>query len=189
MNLLSPSWSSSFQPGTDPSCNFNVTSTASAVNLYHNPVTVTASGGLTATVCGGFAGSCSPGSITSVTASGTNQITVTDDGGHTGTITLSGFTASGGLTATQCGGFGGSCGPGVITEVTASGNTITIKDSGGHTGTMTLSGATASGGLTACDPSFAGCANGSSIYSVVAQSNTIGLQDHGGHHGYIMLSR
>jgi len=77
----------------------------------------------------------------------------------------------------------------VITEVTASGNTITIKDSGGHTGTMTLSGATASGGLTACDPSFAGCANGSSIYSVVAQSNTIGLQDHGGHHGYIMLSR
>ncbi len=190
MSLVSPSWSPSTQFGTDPSCHFNVTFTGNSVNLYHNPVTVTASGGLVA--CDpGFAGTCANGSsIYSVSASG-NTITLRDHGGHTGSITLVGATASGSFTPCDPG-FGGGCSTGSsIESMTVSGtNVITLADHGGHTGTITISGATVSGGFTACDPGFGGtCASGSSVSSVTAQSNTFIMRDSGHHEGYIVLSQ
>jgi hypothetical protein len=85
--------------------------------------------------------------IQGVTASG-NVITIRDNGGHTGTITLAGTTASGGLTATPNCGLS-NCTP-AITSISASGsNVITVRDNMGHTGSIVLSGALASGGLGA----------------------------------------
>jgi hypothetical protein len=111
----------------------------------HTESNPTASGGLTASttcVVGSF-GQCTypPAYITSFNASG-STITVTDDGGHTGTISLSGAVASGGLTAsTTCvvGSFG-QCTypPAYIVAINASGSSITIGDDGSHTGTTTL---------------------------------------------------
>src|SRR5437868_3162710 len=102
-NQVSPSWFSYIQSGTDPSCSFQTAPTTAAVNLYHNPATVTASGGLTGYCSGQI---CSgPAPIAAITASGGNSITVEDHYGHIGTITLSGATASGGLTG-YCGGSG-----------------------------------------------------------------------------------
>jgi len=180
LNQVSPSWFPYIQPGTDPSCSFNVTSTGTSVNLYHNLATVTASGGLTAGGC--FMTNCYP-RITSVTASG-NAITLKDQNGNTGTITLSGAAASGGLTAGGC--FMTNCYP-RITSFTASGNAITLKDQNGQTGTITLSGATASGGLTAGGCLMTNCYP--RITSVTAQSNTIILKDQNGNNGYMMLSQ
>lgn len=182
-NQVSPSWFPAIQSGTDPSCSFNTASTTTAVNLYHNPATVTASGGLTGYCSGQI---CSgPAPIAAITASG-SAITVQDDYGHTGTITLSGATASGGLTG-YCG-TGGFCRPPVpIVAVTASGsNAITVTDYYGHTGTITVSGAIASGGLTGyCDGL---CTAPVPIVSVTAQSNTVILQDQNRHNGYITLN-
>jgi len=190
MTHLSPVWGSYIEPNIppsiSPSCNFNVTLTTTSENLYHNPTSVTASGGLISTSCG-FVGCNDPGEITSITASGGNTITVTDLGGHTGTLTLSGATASGGLISTSCG-FAGCNYPGQITSMTASGgNTITVTDLAGHTGTLTLSGATASGGLISTSCGFAGCNYPGEITSVTGRSNAIFLADLGGHNGYIRL--
>lgn len=105
----------------------------------------TVSGGLTAsTSCEGL---CTPppAVITSVTGNHTAKITITDNGGHTGTITLSAPTASawGGLTAkSSCEGL---CTPPqpVITSMQAdpnreSGATIDFADGNGDTGQMPL---------------------------------------------------
>ncbi len=74
---------------------------------------------------------CNP-YITAVTASG-NVITVRDNGGHSGTITLSGATTSdGGLTASCF-----MCNP-YITAVTAQSNAIIVEDNGGNSGYITL---------------------------------------------------
>jgi hypothetical protein len=142
MTHLSPPWGSyiepSIPPNVSPSCGFNVTLTTSSENLYHNPVSVTASGGLTA--CDpGFGGGCASGSsIASVMASGGNTITVTDHGGHIGTITLSGATASGGLTACDPG-FVGCASGSSIASVTAQGsNALFLTDHGGHKGYVKL---------------------------------------------------
>ena len=131
-------------------------SPAVSVTSTHTETTPTASGGLTASttcVIGSFGQCTYPAAyIVSVTASG-STITLADDGGHTATIALSGFTASGGLTAsTACviGSFGQCTYPAAyITSFNASGSSITLTDDGGHTGTISLSGAVASGGLTA----------------------------------------
>jgi hypothetical protein len=73
---------------------------------------------------------CGDAQITAVTASGGSTITVRDNGGHVGTITLVGTTAIRGLTA-NC---GLTCGDAQITSVTASGiNGFILTDNGGHT--------------------------------------------------------
>jgi len=194
--LLSPSWSGQVQPGTSPSCSFNVTSTTTSVNLYHNPCgpnCVTASGGLTAQ----RGGTCDPlqtsgFTIVEATASGTSAINVKDSCGHTGTMTLTGATASGGLTAHhgagcdifQTAGF-------TITAVTASGtNAINLTDSCGNTGTITLTGAAASGGLTA--DGGGSCGLQTSGFAIIADTawsaNGFDLADNCGHNGYVKLS-
>lgn len=100
----------------------------------------TASGGFQAARC---FGQLFP-AIRAVSASGGSTITFSDRCGNTGSITLSGATASGAFTA-------GPCGSGnYIHAVGASGgSTIVFSDRCGNTGTITLSGASASGGLTA----------------------------------------
>jgi hypothetical protein len=173
--------------------------TASAIKI-HADATPTASGGLTASttcVIGSF-GICTypPAYIVSINASG-SSITVGDDGSHTGTISLSGFTASGGLTAsTTCviGSFGiCTYPPAYITAVTASGTSITVSDDGGHSATIALSGAHASGGLTASTTcvvgSFGICTYPPAyITSVTASGSSITVADDGGHTGIITLS-
>jgi hypothetical protein len=140
LNALSPAWANVTPAAPNPSCNFAVASNASTVSLFHNPQSRLALGGLVGN-CGQL---CSTPAIKSIQASG-STITLQDNGGHTGTITLTGFTASGGLTA-SCGQL---CNGGVINSVTASGtNVITLVDQAGHTGHITLTGATASGGFT-----------------------------------------
>jgi hypothetical protein len=131
---ISPTWFGAVQPATDPSCNFNVTSTATSVNLFHNPCgpnCVTASGGLTAANYCGLTGP--DPQITSVTGSGGNAITLKDKCGHTGTLTLSGATASGGLTAAN---YCGLSGPDPqITSITGWGaNGFSMTDECGKTG-------------------------------------------------------
>jgi flagellar basal body rod protein FlgF len=168
--------------------------------MAHAQSSPTASGGLTAStscVIGSF-GQCTypPANIVSVTASG-STITLADDGGHTGTITLSGFTASGGLTAsTSCvvGSFG-QCTypPAYIVSFNASGSSITLTDDGGHTGTISLSGALASGGLTASTScvigSFGQCTYPPAyIVSINASGASITIDDDGGHTGTTTLS-
>jgi hypothetical protein len=166
---LTPTWAKLVQSGLNPSCRFNVTATASTVSLAHNTVTITASGGLDA-YCSGL---CVPSVIKSISASG-HSITFTSMAGGVGTMTLSGFTASGGLSST--------CPPLMsctsITSMTATGgNTITVKDSGGHTGTITLTGGKASGGTTF-----------TSIEAITAQTNTISLRNGAlGPYGFINL--
>jgi hypothetical protein len=166
----------------------------------HTESNPSASGGLTASttcVVGSFGICTYPAAyITSVTASG-STITLTDDGGHTGTIALSGFTASGGLTAsTTCvvGSFGICTYPAAyITSFNASGSTITITDDGGHTGTISLSGAVASGGLTASTTcvvgSFGICTYPAAyIVSINASGSSITIGDDGSHTGTTTLS-
>jgi hypothetical protein len=168
--------------------------------MAHAASTPTASGGLTASapcVPGPF-GTCTPQAayIVSVQASG-STITLKDNGGNTGTITLSGFTASGGLTASApCvpGPFGTCSTPAVyITSFTGSGSSITVTDNGGHTGTITLSGAVASGGLTAsapCTPGpFGTCPPApANIVSIHGSGSTITIGDDGGHTGTTTLA-
>ena len=146
-----------------------------SVLSYFGPVTVddspapTASGSVTPvcteTGCSG---------ITEVTASGGNTITVRDNVGNAGTITLSGATASGGLSSA------------FITGITASGgNTITVRGASGETGLITLSGARASGGLnTACTEG--GCAP---IYAIMSSgTNWITVTEQSaGQFGYLRL--
>lgn len=135
-----------------------------AVTVDDSP-TPTASGSVTPT-CGDTG--CY--SITQVTAAG-NTLTVRDGFGNTSTITLSGATASGGLTSFY------------ITGITASGgNTITVRGASGETGTITLSGAKASGGLNTpcteggCAPIYAIMSTGTNWITVTEQ--TVGQYGH-----------
>lgn len=169
--LLSPNWTRTQQTNPSPSCSFSVTSAPTTVNLFHNPATVTATGGLTAN-CGI---TCGNAGLTSVSASG-NRITWRDNGGNSGITTLTGATASGSFTA-SCGTL---CGNSFITSITASGgNSFIVRDNGGRSGTITLAGATASGGVVAsCGITCSGArigavsANGSNGFRIVGGVNT-----------------
>lgn len=150
------------------------------VSVDGNAVRATATGGLTAH---GRLGLCTAGAITAVNASGSSAINLTDSCGNAGTMTLSGFTASGGLTAH--GSF--FCTAGSITAVNASGsNAISLTDSCGNTGTMTLSGANASGGLTAHGGSGL-CTAGAITADTASASNWMSLKDTCGNIGYVRL--
>jgi hypothetical protein len=148
----------------------------------------TASGGLTAS--GGPCGlsNCQP-NIVSITASGSNAISIRDIHGNVGTLTLTGATASGGLTSS-----GGPCGlsncdPAII-SITASGsNVITLEDIHGNVGTLTLTGATASGGLTSRSGSC-GLSNCTPAITAVTASGAkwISLTEIHGDPGYLRLS-
>jgi hypothetical protein len=151
------------------------------ITVDGNPASVTASGGLTATRNCGLT-SCIA-ALTSVTASG-NTITVRDNGGHVGTIVLSGATASGGLTATPNCGLS-NCTPAIHSVIASGSNAITVRDNMGHVGTITLSGTTASGGLTATKN--CGLSNCLPVMMSVTgpASNGLSLTDNGGHAGAI----
>lgn len=186
-----PSWTRLMQGNLSPSCSFGVTTAPTTVTLAHNPATtsVRASGaGLSASVQCGL---CStPAVINSVTASG-SVITFRDNGGHSGTINLTGATASGGLTASLppclC-----SQPPAVIRSMVASNHTITLTDNGGHTGTITVTGATlnsVSAGLVASLPVCACSQPPASIVKAAAWgTNGFALSDNGGHQGYIKFN-
>ena len=177
--LLSPNWARAVPNNPSPSCSFGVGSTATTVNLLHNPATVTAVGGLTASC----ASLCNGAWITSVTTSG-NKLTWKDNQGHTGVTTLNGATASGSFSA-QCGGL---CSTNIVKSITVGGtNSLTLRDNGGHVGTITISGATVSGpGLGAsCGPT---CSN-SWIGKIHAYgSNGFQIFDNGGNCGYIRFN-
>jgi len=136
--------------GGGGSCDDGISSVVSAINLYANP---NLSAGLIAGPPSGGCGltNCPTAGIYSISASG-STITLKDNGGHTGTITLTGGTATGSFTASiPSGGCGlTNCPPPLLYSITATGGTaIAVKDGAGHTGTITLSGLVAQGGLTA----------------------------------------
>jgi hypothetical protein len=178
--LLSPNWSRTQPVNPSPSCSFGVTSAPTTVNLFHNPATVTAIGGLTAS-CSSSTPLCTSAWLTSVTASG-NTITWRDNGGHTGVTTLTGATASGGFTARCTAIFCTTFG---ITSISASGNTITVSGTGGS-GAITLTGATAAGSVVgSCGIT---CSSHPWIGSVIADGSN-GLKIVGGvNRGYIRFN-
>jgi hypothetical protein len=177
--LLSPNWTRATPINPSPSCGFGVGSTTTTVNLLHNPATVTASGGLTAS-CGV---PCSGAWLTSVTAS-SNKLTWKDNLGHIGVTTLTGATASGSFSA-SCGLL---CSNSRIRSIAVSGpNTFRLGDNGGHTGTITVSGATLSGpGLAAsCGVT---CGNPWIGRIHAYGSNGFQIFDNGGNRGYIRFN-
>jgi hypothetical protein len=198
---VSPAWSPYYSTGSiSPVCGFNATASvafhagllglpgfyASTIDLFENPVSVTALGGYTAS-CPSLPASCTP-AITSLGASGAT-ITVNGtssgiSGSGSGTMALTGATASGSFAAT-CSGTG-SCVAG-IASVTASGSTIKMVDTQGHTGTITLTGATATGGFSAsCSSPTTQCTPTITVVQGTG-SNVLSLYDGAGHTGTITL--
>jgi hypothetical protein len=190
LTQLSPSWSTFTDLTVTPQCNFGVPPPSpSAVTLLHNPGTVIASGGLTAS---GVPHSCTSPYLVAVTASGTNVINLRDACGHTGTMSLSGVsvpvTASGGLTAYVSRFCGGS--RGAIATLTASGtNAITVQDDCGHTGAITLSSPTVAASCIPMGPPPGVCGGGLQLVSVTGYSNSIQLVNSTNHSGYLRVSQ
>jgi len=172
--------------------------------------TVTASGGFSAQYapitspwyCDGSFNPCPAPDFVAVTASGSGAINVSDNYHNTGTITLTGLTGSGGLTARYapitspwyCDGSFNPCPAPDIVAVTASGGgAINISDNYHNMGTITLMGATAWGGFTArADPTICDASLGQNCppvgsVAVTGRSNTIILRDNYAGSGYVML--
>lgn len=185
---LTPTWTPTIQSGASPSCGFNVTSTATSVNLFHNAASITASGGLTANA-GNCLVDCQPPYIVAVTATTGTGIVVKDNYGHTGTIVLKGASGSGGLTAST-GTCLVDCQPAFIVAVTGtSGAGILVKDNYGHSGSIALTGAIASGGLTASAGNCVVDCIAPDINSVTASGgNGIIMTDNYGNRNYAKLS-
>jgi hypothetical protein len=132
----------------------------------------TAIGGLVANC-----GLCNP-HLNAVTASG-STITISDNGGHTAALTLTGLTASGGLVATCQ-----LCTPYITAITTTAPNKIKVTDNSGHIGYITLTGGTAAGGLVA----NCGLCNAKMTAMTGSNTNLIKLSDNGSHNDYIILT-